>query len=795
MESRNWEVYYRKLLTDHNIPFQSYEEITKDEAEICGLAVNLADVMKRIPETCKKIRIFADVLIVPYGYTCHIKKGYLYLFARVIQMQEKSRFLVDDEENQHTTFMAYYRKTEGKAEIIFSGRKEGSRTKEVRLLNQEQKDYVGIKYQRKDERIQETKVMEVPQISGPVREKLELLAAAQLEAAFLISYTERELAIDLLHWILVLMKNSDMHKQLYVQTYAYRNVLSAKNQAYIYVPMLDKEQYHKQAEGYLDILEKYESAYLRFRDRAADRKERRESVQLMYDLQENAKNYAQISLSTAKEDYEAALDSYKQAAFNFQLQQDYLSYLQKQFEIDFSYWCSLQKIEAAVEILKGIFSLGISVITLVVGVVALGPAGGAAAGGTASAGAGTANAVQKHKKLLEQIQKIVDEAVNPEQSKQAKLKENWEKVTDTLEKLTDCLDHLERLYQNSVCLSNIHADAGMTDALDFTDVSKPREQSLYWWDIYEQDVLLNLSQYQKMGAPGIDNLVTEYKKYMIYGKAALRAKEAAVQKGQEYGSLVMESSRMAENGHRIMQEYERLTDEEMETEKLQMYFSEQMTNMKHWICIVMENYSAAYEYWTLQKFPLPIVPTKDAAGLKEDLLRVYENWQKVLEGLNPPPQEFQKLSVTFQKGRDKEFEMLAKDLKEKHQMQVPIMEDSSIFTGHSRVRLDTVRLWLRGAEKEGIPVISEISTSGDHADRLGKTWNFSMEPFRRKFQYIKQSDGSVHIQKDGRISREFAGWYAQPTPFTQWTISLMTPDAVSFDTLEEIALEFEGSSI
>lgn len=118
-----------------------------------------------------------------------------------------------------------------------------------------------------------------------------------------------------------------------------------------------------------------------------------------------------------------------------------------------------------------------------------------------------------------------------------------------------------------------------------------------------------------------------------------------------------------------------------------------------------------------------------------------------------------------------------------------------LFTGHSRVRLDTVRLWLRGAEKEGIPVISEISTSGDHADRLGKTWNFSMEPFRRKFQYIKQSDGSVHIQKDGRISREFAGWYAQPTPFTQWTISLMTPDAVSFDTLEEIALEFEGSSI
>ena len=69
MESRNWEAYYRKLLTDHSIPFQSYEKITKDEAEICGLAVNLADVMKRIPETCKKIRIFADVLIVPYGYT------------------------------------------------------------------------------------------------------------------------------------------------------------------------------------------------------------------------------------------------------------------------------------------------------------------------------------------------------------------------------------------------------------------------------------------------------------------------------------------------------------------------------------------------------------------------------------------------------------------------------------------------------------------------------------------------------------------------------------------------------
>ena len=58
MESRNWEAYYRKLLTDHSIPFQSYEKITKDEAEICGLAVNLADVMKRIPETCKKNTYF-----------------------------------------------------------------------------------------------------------------------------------------------------------------------------------------------------------------------------------------------------------------------------------------------------------------------------------------------------------------------------------------------------------------------------------------------------------------------------------------------------------------------------------------------------------------------------------------------------------------------------------------------------------------------------------------------------------------------------------------------------------------
>lgn len=122
------------------------------------------------------------------------------------------------------------------------------------------------------------------------------------------------------------------------------------------------------------------------------------------------------------------------------------------------------------------------------------------------------------------------------------------------------------------------------------------------------------------------------------------------------------------------------------------------------------------------------------------------------------------------------------------------LTDDKPFGKFFRVRLDGLRVWLVGAQsrEESTTVEILIETSGAYNDRNERSEPFPSTtlPLQRMFQY------QLHGTSNGRIICESAirqNAYLRPTPFTQWTITLLNPEDLDLTGLTSVRLEWVGS--
>jgi hypothetical protein len=123
--------------------------------------------------------------------------------------------------------------------------------------------------------------------------------------------------------------------------------------------------------------------------------------------------------------------------------------------------------------------------------------------------------------------------------------------------------------------------------------------------------------------------------------------------------------------------------------------------------------------------------------------------------------------------------------------------DAESFHGFDRVRLKTIRVWLYGAKATG-PIYVDISSAGSYDDRYrGKSYRFTSVALHRKFQYQGDPGKKSSIIVDGAVADEEKYAYFQPTPFSEWVISLPQQYNPNIDLtgLTKITLEFAGSVI
>jgi hypothetical protein len=136
--------------------------------------------------------------------------------------------------------------------------------------------------------------------------------------------------------------------------------------------------------------------------------------------------------------------------------------------------------------------------------------------------------------------------------------------------------------------------------------------------------------------------------------------------------------------------------------------------------------------------------------------------------------------------------------------------DDPEFEGLNRVRLSTIRVWLEGIslKPHSDSVYINITTAGNYLDRYNsQNYQFSSKELKRAFKYRIADKGQNpdwkfdndtfgFVQIDGSVDKEVAYAYFQPTPFSEWSISLTSNNTgVDFSKVSKITMYFEGSAI
>ena len=135
--------------------------------------------------------------------------------------------------------------------------------------------------------------------------------------------------------------------------------------------------------------------------------------------------------------------------------------------------------------------------------------------------------------------------------------------------------------------------------------------------------------------------------------------------------------------------------------------------------------------------------------------------------------------------------------------------DDPHFAGMERVRLNTIRVWLEGINlKQGDSVFVNVTTAGNYLDRYkGVDYQFNSKQLTRSFKYMLSAQGESpgwifddgrlgFVQIDGTVDKEVAYAYFQPTPFSEWSISLLSNNpGIDFSTVSKITMFMEGTVI
>ncbi|MCB1965051.1 MAG: hypothetical protein KDI64_03080, partial [Candidatus Accumulibacter sp.] len=165
----------------------------------------------------------------------------------------------------------------------------------------------------------------------------------------------------------------------------------------------------------------------------------------------------------------------------------------------------------------------------------------------------------------------------------------------------------------------------------------------------------------------------------------------------------------------------------------------------------------------------------------------------------------QQLPVAFDAARREQFATHGS-------VAIDLPMDPENFPHYARIRVSQVRAYLRGARcPPGKEVLLQLSTSDHYRDRYGspeRAFDFAGRPLRLGFGYRHRAgvsqfplagdvDTAAEVSFGGEPIASVAGVYFEPTPFTEWRISLPAEGNPHLDLsdCECLELQFSGSAV
>ncbi|HCC08359.1 MAG TPA: hypothetical protein DEP72_09415 [Clostridiales bacterium] len=246
----------------------------------------------------------------------------------------------------------------------------------------------------------------------------------------------------------------------------------------------------------------------------------------------------------------------------------------------------------------------------------------------------------------------------------------------------------------------------------------------------------------------------------------------------------------------------------------QMYYSSRSIIME-----IMDLAARAYGFWSLddhrnliaQAYGNRSLPEIDTASFTQVQTIILDSYRRTIEkfgngaGIFPMNNNDEGIVIKLDKDQIEYFKEnkvimfnIPVALPSKLKTENSFAEASNPFAGACNIRLNNVRVWIKGAKASNDMLQVNICHTGKEqiVDANGNVFSFSHDPKYTMFKYYLSNN---KIFQDGGIGwqdSESKSTYALVGPFTYWKIKIYdTPDdLVDLSEVTEVKIEFHGTN-
>jgi len=275
-----------------------------------------------------------------------------------------------------------------------------------------------------------------------------------------------------------------------------------------------------------------------------------------------------------------------------------------------------------------------------------------------------------------------------------------------------------------------------------------------------------------------------------YGQTLCVCRLAVADAARRYAIELIRLKSEKRYARRLEKEIDNLADKADAANSLKEGWYWGLAGVKCSLWVSLWNYQASFRYWALADGTLPSI-AETVPKLCDSVAKKHATRLDTLDAWTSPPQHFGKGRKKI--GVEVRDPVTLEGMRRIGSATFAIALDDPGFVRWDRVRVDEVEVKLEGIDMKKLGSVDiMLMSSGVYDDRLdGRSWRFVSRPWTRLLRF---EDG-LQVT-DSRTEDEFR-LFAEPTPFSEWTVVILSSDGsyVDLTGLKAIRLEFAGSFI
>lgn len=793
VEATDWFSYYSNLQKKGNIPNAAITIIDKSNAIFRDMYLDLATITESIRTSGfspAQITIYADVLNITDFANVLLESAGLIIYARRIEVKGNSSIILN------------YQQTNTAQVIVFATEMIGTITVSAIKNLKDQPTLFSITQANVSpgiiiNNLEGNPTSSVIKLQQGIGFQIPSNMLLYLNNAFIygsLLYDQNpKLALSIFLWVKAWAAQSPEMEELFYRSASIATLLNSQINATVngavFVPYLASNIYTMLANAFSKDAAKYENDYMHLSTQEVLTSENIAMAKTMLVNAQSEIDYVNALLSQANENYNNAVSASNKAQFNLNGQQIKVSDVGAKFEK-----IGIPDYERE-QIIKAVVSLVTAVVTFGAGIAMV------AAGNPAAAPAAVAGAVDS----ATAVAKAADTAVGV--AKTAK------DLSDSMAALKKLVEVLKKVFELAKALKAVASD--ITDAKNQMKVIQEIDDTTGGadlsaadgWAVYKIQADNVLEDPIKKGIGYASEYKQELDIMVVYGQSLSASQLAVIKAGQEVASITFQLHYAKEKKANLQKMVDNLKVGDSLLLEMMQQFYQKYLDSKSSLFSALKSYQSSYYYWALRNSgvqPKIIDSVNNLNAGIQDITKIAMDTANALNQFNPPPQT---MSNMFFEITDAS---VIKELQTTGKATWVLPIDNPEFEGLNRVRLSKIRVWLEGVvlKPNHDSVFVNITTAGNYLDRYNDlNYQFGSKELTRTFKYmISKNEQNSNwdfenntfgvVQIDGSVDKEVAYAYFQPTPFSEWSISLTSNNTgVDYSKISKITMVFEGSAI